>query len=527
MRKNKLIKSLLFMTCVSGLMSSCSNDNHPDNHISVNYSKSYVHRASEIKYETKRIYLKDFNHYNIGKNNLREGTNGFYNLYGYKNERYIPEIVSIDPSTLIKHLGITNYSDVYSLNIPFLKNKQYMFFIGSVEFNDNYDSYMTRWESNSFIWSANFDSVNSTNYNKLAVGNTLYDVDSYDGLSFDGNNYTITSSILSASRYLNFLFYSPQVYNNTINDIYFDVTYSVVENRLDDKQHTLNLKAGDDISIDEISSLFRAEDIFGEPVDLELLSDGGFDCSTANIYIVKYQAEDTYGNTATLTVNVIVKDYHPTITLKNTSSNLFKVNYSQNVLTDYFYDFIDISDYDGSSLSYDDIVWDKPFDGKKFGTTEYTLSIKSKLMSDQSSSLTIKIDVTQDLPPVFFLTSSIAITSSETPLSVDDLKNLIASVNNVSVSSMSNFKIDNYNDYFSAYDKQIDLTYTFNSSGETKSGILSLLPKSESVTTLSISEKLNEMWVFFNSNYFGFSKFTGFFTYVIPNFFKIIFGGSN
>ncbi len=338
-------------------------------------------------------------------------------------------------------------------------------------------------------------SVESSNYVKGKVGQSQIVLNCYDKLNNDKHILTV---------------------NVTCN-----------RNVIEDNTYTLYLSKVDNIALEQIQTLFGAEDIFHQEVDIELTDDGGYLPGVADTYTLIYTATDKYDNTATLTVTVVVNDYAPVFSLNGTSSNEFLVKYSQNVTEEFILDFILVKEYDGTLIDKSNIKWDKPFDATAIGKTTYTLSCSSLISPTSTSTFEIVVDVDQDIPPIFFVTSNIAITSANTPLNYDQLKALISRVENVDLKYMSSFEISNFDDYYTNYAEAVDLNYSYRYMNEARFGTLSVKPISQDLNADNPSTLVSLWQAYLNKCVHWYDYISYFFTYLIPTFFRIIFGGGN
>ncbi len=259
------------------------------------------------------------------------------------------------------------------------------------------------------------------------------------------------------------------------------VSVIITKNNLVDNTFELYVDVDDQVSEDQIKTLFKAEDIFGTAVEL-VQTESNYKANTIGDYTIKYTATDQWENTATLTVTVHVISVVPTITPKDDiDPELIKVAYSDYVTQDFIESMFEYREADGSVISNPEITWDKDFSNEKIGKTTYILSVKSKQNPLKSGKLTITIEVNQDIPPLFFVSNDIAYTSSKTPLKGSDFKAIVAYIRGVNVNSITNFNVTNIHDYEQAFKDQSDNKYTIkyaytdSSTSEKVSGDLTLV----------------------------------------------------
>lgn len=189
---------------------------------------------------------------------------------------------------------------------------------------------------------------------------------------------------------------------------------------------------------DQILTQVRAEDVFGVPCELKITSNNLV--NEPGNYTIVATATDSYGNKAYLTINVTVIDYSPSITPIEGASTEITVNYSSHTKASDILSLFKATDYSGNNLNIK-FKDGSSFDNKKIGESTYTLVATDS--KGRSSELTIKVNVVQDIPPVFLFSDTLLLCSIDNPLNLQQLKEMIVLTTKVEADSVTNITIVN------------------------------------------------------------------------------------
>ena len=188
----------------------------------------------------------------------------------------------------------------------------------------------------------------------------------------------------------------------------------------ENKSINVTIDSSNFYTANQILNQVHAEDVFGLPCELKIASNNLV--NEPGNYTIVATATDSYGNKAYLTINVTVIDYSPSITPIEGASTEITVNYSSNTKARDILSLFNATDYSGNNLNIK-FKDGSSFDNKKIGESTYILVAKDS--KGRSSELTIKVNVVQDIPPVFLFSDALLLCSIDNPLNLQQLKEMI------------------------------------------------------------------------------------------------------
>lgn len=255
------------------------------------------------------------------------------------------------------------------------------------------------------------------------------------------DNYTANKNIVGS---YNIVYSVTDSSENTVN---FTVTVLVK----DIEKPVINLGEYDEISISYTDTTFNYEtyhsnftitDNYDDLADLTITADPGTFDGSVGTSTITYTVEDTSGNieTAEMTINVI-DDVAPTFTGPNSFSTTLTSGLTLGTILSQFTatDFVD-----GARTNYITVVSDG-FSPNKNTTGVYEIVIRVGDTSGNYANKTIEVTVTDDVLPVFYVTSAFISVAESVTLSWEDIIRILYVTGQIE--STENYTMT-YNSYY-------------------------------------------------------------------------------
>lgn len=255
------------------------------------------------------------------------------------------------------------------------------------------------------------------------------------------DNYTANKNIVGS---YNIVYSVTDSSENTVN---FTVTVLVK----DIEKPVINLGEYDEISISYTDTTFNYEtyhsnftitDNYDDLADLTITADPGTFDGTVGTSTITYTVEDTSGNieTAEMTI-IVIDDVAPTFTGPNSFSTTLTSGLTLGTILSQFTatDFVD-----GARTNYITVVSDG-FSPNKNTTGVYEIVIRVGDTSGNYANKTIEVTVTDDVLPVFYVTSAFISVAESVTLSWEDIIRILYVTGQIE--STENYTMT-YNSYY-------------------------------------------------------------------------------
>lgn len=307
------------------------------------------------------------------------------------------------------------------------------------------------------------------------------------GLSYNTESFETArelQDLISTWEELKIDFYKPKLATHINNKPF-----------ITDKAVDLYIDTANYYTTDQILSQVDCVDIFQNDCDLTLVSSDLK--NVAGTYTIVATATDSYGMTATLTINVTVVDYTPTIRPIEGATNRVTINYSSIVTsadvlalytaTDYFGEPLEVSFKLGTKLN-----------TSKIGESTYTLV--AKYAQNHTSEYQITVNVVNDVPPLILLSDSIIFCDVKHPFNLVELKQAIIMSSGLKADEVAKVEIKEPSEAIKNLSKvgKYSINYTIETKdGQVRTGVLKtnvVEPVAKKTWWDSVCEWFQKLW---------------------------------
>lgn len=194
---------------------------------------------------------------------------------------------------------------------------------------------------------------------------------------------------------------------------------------------------------------YETEIINGSMKDLEMVID--------EEQLINVKISDEYGNELITTVTIVLKDYTPPLILAD--SYIITTSYEAKApLEDLLYTInIKVTDNYDNNLIFK--IASENYSSSEYKVGEYIVTLEAEDRSGNKSGCEIKIEIIDNIPPVFYIDTSKLYVSANTLLTKDDFISLIKSENKIKNEEYEFFLLEDT--YTSNYDEEGTHLYSF------------------------------------------------------------------